>query len=54
MLNGSILHLDHKKHDRTGGSINWMNSYDNDDTWGFNYFNIKQIEDNIFVINYVI
>jgi hypothetical protein len=51
ILNGSILHLDHKKHDRSGGSgYHWINDYTNDDTWGFNLFVIKNIYDNIFVM----
>lgn len=50
ILNASILHLDHKKHDRSGGTNDWMKDYDNDDTWGFNSFVIKNIYDNIFVI----
>ena len=35
-LNGSILHLDHNKHDRTGMPPNWRNDYKNDNNWGFN------------------
>ena len=50
VLNGSILHLDHKKHDRSGGGWGWTNNYENDDTWGFNSFVIKNDYDNIFVM----
>lgn len=50
LLNGSILHLDHKKHDRSGGSHSWYCDYNNNDTWGFNNFIIKQIDNNVFII----
>ena len=43
-LNGSILHLDHNKHDRSGTPKNWQNDYKNDNNWGFNNRSLKKIK----------
>lgn len=50
-LNGSILHLDHNKHDRTGMPPNWRNDYKNDNNWGFNNRSLKKIKDNIYYLD---
>ena len=50
MLKGNILHLDHKKHTRTGGASNNIKTYQNAESWGFNNFDLIQISPNIFKI----
>lgn len=48
-LEGSILHLDHKKHDRSGKPTNWTEKYINQkNIWGFNSYNIKNVNGNIY------
>lgn len=53
VLSGSIMHLDHKKHDRSGGDyLNWKNDYNNEqDEWGFNKYKLNFICDNVFKIS---
>ena len=50
MLKGNILHIDHKKHTRTGGANNNINTYENVESWGFNNFDAIKITDNVFKI----
>lgn len=50
-INGSILHLDHNKHDRTGRPSSMIVDYKNNDSWGFNNKSITNIIDNVFFIN---
>jgi hypothetical protein len=49
LIKGSIFHLDHKKHDRSGGKGNWTENYKNDEnTWGFNMYKLENIDTNIY------
>jgi hypothetical protein len=47
-LNGNILHLDHKKHSRSGGTV--THTYTNSDNWGFNDYNMIKIKNNVYKI----
>lgn len=48
-INGSILHLDHKKHDRSGKPNNWTETYINEkNNWGFNNYNLLNVNQNIY------
>lgn len=48
-IEGSILHLDHKKHDRAGKPNDWTEKYINEkNIWGFNNYNIKNTNGNIY------
>jgi hypothetical protein len=48
-LNGDLMHLDHKKHDRSGAANDyWQDDYINEDSWGFNDFEIEELEKNIY------
>jgi len=49
-INGSIMHLDHKKHNRSGVPLNWRSDYINNDGWGFNDYSIVHLQDNIYKI----
>lgn len=50
-LNGNLMHLDHKKHNRSGMAKDyWQNNYNNEDNWGFNDFEIKQLDKNLYEI----
>ena len=48
LINGSLLHLDHNKHDRSGFPNNWTADYKNNNNWGFNNNKLENIENNIF------
>ena len=50
MLKGNILHLDHKKHTRTGGASNNTTTYENAESWGFNNYSLNKITNNVFKI----
>lgn len=45
-LGGSIMHLHHKKHDRSG-HVNYLSNYENGDNWGLNNISSKRYENNI-------
>jgi len=50
-LNGNIMHLDHKKHDRTGTAKDfWKGDYTNTEEWGFNKFEMIHKERNVYKI----
>ena len=48
VLGGSILHLDHKKHNRSG-QTDMVGLYKNNKNWGFNNYTIRNI-DNIYTL----
>ena len=49
-IQGSIMHLDHKKHNRSGFPPNWTNDYTNNANWGFMNYNIIKLENNVYKI----
>jgi hypothetical protein len=50
-LNGNILHLDHKKHNRNGSdNNNWKSRYTNPTNWGLYNYDLKHIENNIYIL----
>lgn len=50
LIEGSIMHLHHKKHDRSGNHNIWTDDYKNGEYWGFKDFEIKELNNNSFII----